>query len=464
MSSEPTAKPESKKMLGRYEVLTRIGAGGMAAVYKAMHVDLGREVALKVMPPEMAARRESVERFRKEAQLAAKLRHENIVTIYEVGESNGTHFLAMEYVDGTDLQNYIAKKGKLDPEEARRIAIQATRALALAHKHGIVHRDIKPSNLLMSDRDGKYIIKLTDFGLARLVEDTDYNITRAGTTIGTVDYISPEQARNSRSADIRSDIYSLGCTLYHMLAGNPPFFEGDLTERLLKHVESEPEDVRRANPKVPAGLAIVLQKMMAKKPEGRYQTPAELLQDLEQLPRGEPLTSREVLAALAQEDEARSRAARSSAGATRKAARSDSIRVMERPAPSEPASRRGPGSASVRRTRDAHEVPPVEGIETWMIWAAVGIVVAIIFVIILLIAWKRDTARAVSVESTSRQPGISGIVIVSDRLPTPEVGWIGRPAAAPLCCQVITVGYANFHRHPGDQSQQNLPQTQAIES
>jgi serine/threonine-protein kinase len=415
-------------MLGRYEVLTRIGAGGMAAVYKAMHVDLGREVALKVMPPEMAARRESVERFRKEAQLAAKLRHENIVTIYEVGESNGTHFLAMEYVDGTDLQNYIAKKGKLDPEEARRIAIQATRALALAHKHGIVHRDIKPSNLLMSDRDGKYVIKLTDFGLARLVEDTDYNITRAGTTIGTVDYISPEQARNSRSADIRSDIYSLGCTLYHMLAGNPPFFEGDLTERLLKHVESEPEDVRLANPKVPAGLAVVLQKMMAKKPDDRYQTPADLLQDLEQLPRGEPLTSREVLAALAQEDEARSRAARSSAGTSRRAVRSDSIRVMERAAPSEPASRRGQGSASARRMRDTDEAPPpVEGIETWMIWAGIGILIAIVFVIILLMAWKRDAARAVSIKSTNRQPGIA--VIASITPTTIEGDWAWQPAA-----------------------------------
>src|SRR5262249_53848635 len=242
-SDQPT-KAASQHVMGRYEILQRIGAGGMGAVYKAVHLDLGREVAIKVMPPEMAAKPENIGRFRREAQLAAKLRHENIVTLYEVGESNGMHFLAMEYVEGTDLHNYIQQKGHLEPEEARKIAIQATKALALAHRHGIIHRDIKPSNFLMTVQDGRYIVKLTDFGLARIAEDQDFNLTRSGTTIGTVDYISPEQARNSRAADIRSDIYSLGCTVYHMLTGRPPFFEGDLTERLLKHVEAEPEDVR----------------------------------------------------------------------------------------------------------------------------------------------------------------------------------------------------------------------------
>jgi serine/threonine-protein kinase len=399
MSSEQTAKRDPKSLFGRYEVVARIGAGGMAAVYKAIHIDLGREVALKVMPPQMAARPESVERFRKEAQLAAKLRHENIVTIYEVGESNGTHFLAMEYVEGTDLQNYIAQKGKLDPEESRRFTIQAARALSLAHKYGIVHRDIKPSNLLMSARDGRYVIKLTDFGLARIVEDDDYNVTRSGTTIGTVDYISPEQARNSRAADVRSDIYSLGCTLHHMLAGNPPFFEGDLTERLLKHVEAEPEDVRRLNPKVPAGLAMVLQKMMAKKPDDRYQTPADLLKDLEHLPSGDMLSPREILAALAEEKEEKPRLARAAtAGATRKTSRSDTVRSAENPDESD---RRSPpplgkrsGITAKPRLRDAKEGPSSsEGFDSWMIWAILALFVLIVFSVILLIAWKRDATR-----------------------------------------------------------------------
>jgi serine/threonine-protein kinase len=417
MSSEQTAKREPQSLFGRYEVVARIGAGGMAAVYKAIHVDLGREVALKVMPPQMASRPESVERFRKEAQLAAKLRHENIVTIYEVGESNGTHFLAMEYVEGTDLQNYIAQKEKLDPEEARRFTMQAARALSLAHKYGIVHRDIKPSNLLMSARDGRYVIKLTDFGLARIVEDDDYKVTRSGTTIGTVDYISPEQARNSRAADIRSDIYSLGCTLHHMLAGNPPFFEGDLTERLLKHVEAEPEDVRRLNPKVPAGLAMVLQKMMAKKPEDRYQTPADLLKDLEHLPSGDTPSPREILAALAEEKDEKPRPVRSATtGATRKMSRSDTMRTTANPDDSE---RRSPTSVSkrsgttVRPRRDAKEGPPSsEGFDSWMIWAILALVVLIVFGIILLIAWRRDARsfsppQAVSVNATCPSSTVS---------------------------------------------------------
>jgi serine/threonine-protein kinase len=368
MSLEQSEKDGTKSLIGRYEVIARIGVGGMAKVYKAVHLDLGREVALKVLPLETAARPESVERFRKEAQLAAKLRHENIVTLYEVGETAGTHFLAMEYVEGTDLQNYIKQKGKLDPEEARIFTIQATRALGLAHKFGIVHRDVKPSNLLMAAREGRYVIKLTDFGLARVVEDNDFQITRAGTTIGTVDYISPEQARNSRAADIRSDIYSLGCTLYHMLAGTPPFVGGDLTERLLKHVESDPEDVRSVNPKVPEGLALVLQRMMAKKPEDRYQTPAELLMDLENPPIGSSLSQRELLTALAHQTA--SRPARSSFGEVGKGnrpsppVRPDSSQEKESPRRVPPRSSR---SVQNRQMSDAEEMPKAGG-EAWKIW------------------------------------------------------------------------------------------------
>jgi serine/threonine-protein kinase len=266
--------------LGRYEILQHIATGGMGAVYKARDLELGRDVALKVLSPELAAQREALERFRREARSAARLRHENIVTLYEFGEDKGTYFLAMEFVDGTDLHDYITRKGQLDPDEARAILAQAACALDHAHKQGVVHRDIKPSNFLVAREGDRLVVKLTDLGLARLAREDESRVTRSGSTVGTVDYISPEQARDSASADTRSDIYSLGCTLFHMLAGQAPFPDGSLTERVLKHLEAKPPDVREFNPKVSAGLAALLGKMLAKKPEDRYQTPTELLRDL----------------------------------------------------------------------------------------------------------------------------------------------------------------------------------------
>src|SRR5262245_13038829 len=195
--------------IGKYQVVRHIATGRMGAVYKAVDTDLGREVALKVLQPELAARTGMLKRFRREAQLAAKLRHENIVSIYEIGETEGTHYLALEFVDGIDLNEYINRKGKLDPEEAKFLLLQAVRALIQVHKHGLVHRDIKPSNFLITRKGNQALVKLTDLGLAREVDDEEFKVTRAGTTVGTVDYMAPEQARNSRAADIRSDIYSL---------------------------------------------------------------------------------------------------------------------------------------------------------------------------------------------------------------------------------------------------------------
>src|SRR5262249_47766496 len=161
------------------------------------------------------------------------------------------------------LNEYINRKGKLDPEEARTLLVQAVKALAQVHKAGLVHRDIKPSNFLITKakKGGQPILKLTDLGLAREVDDQEFRVTRTGTTVGTVDYMAPEQARNSRAADIRSDIYSLGCTFFHMLTGKPPFAEGGLTERLYKHVSEEVPDVCRLNRKVPAAMGAILRRM-----------------------------------------------------------------------------------------------------------------------------------------------------------------------------------------------------------
>ncbi len=270
--------------IGKYEVLAHIATGGMGKVYKARDVALGRTVALKVLAANAAAKPSAIERFRREARNASRLCHKHVVTLYEFGESDGVYFLALEYVQGIDLYEYIERKGQLHPEEARRILMQAVKAIDHTFHNGITHRDIKPSNFLLSPENNRLCVKLTDLGLARTMEDEEqFRVTRAGSTVGTIDYLAPEQARDSAAADVRSDIYSLGCTFYHMLAGKPPFADGGLGERLYKHLQSDPPDVRLINPAVPEEMWAILRKMLAKDPQDRYQTPGELLQDLKAL-------------------------------------------------------------------------------------------------------------------------------------------------------------------------------------
>jgi serine/threonine protein kinase len=272
--------------VGKYEVIAHVATGGMGAVYKAVDNSLGRVVALKVLAARLVENPAALERFRREARNAARLNHPNIVTLYEWGKADDSYFLAMEYVDGPDLGEYILRKGKLDVKEARAILIQAVQALDHAYRQGIVHRDIKPSNFLLARQDDELVVKMTDLGLSRTVTDDEFRVTRDGSTVGTVDYLSPEQSRDSSQADIRSDIYSLGCTAYHMLAGQPPFSEGGLGERVYQHLHTEPSSVRRFNRDVPPGLWAVLKRMLAKAPGARYQTPASLLHDLTHLPAG----------------------------------------------------------------------------------------------------------------------------------------------------------------------------------
>jgi hypothetical protein len=252
----------------------------MGAVYRAIDTETRQEVALKVLTAEMAAKPGMVKRFRREGESALQLQHENIVKVFEYSTCGGTSFIAMEFVDGIDLLDYIDANGPLDPEESRQIMIQACRALKHAYEHGIVHRDIKPSNFLVAHKKGRLIVKLTDLGLARQPSTEDFRVTRSGTTVGTVDYMAPEQARDSGLADTRSDLYALGCTWFHMLAKEPPFPAGGLAERILKHLEQRPPDVRGFNPRASKALTRVLNRLLEKKQEDRYQTPADLLDDL----------------------------------------------------------------------------------------------------------------------------------------------------------------------------------------
>jgi serine/threonine protein kinase len=261
----------------------------MGAVYRAIHVELDREVALKVLPQEMNSNPTMVARFKREARAAAQLQHENIVQIYDVKEDKGRIFLALEFVRGKDLSDVIAAKKQLAVKQSIDVMKQACRALDHAFQKGIVHRDIKPSNFLITD-DGR--VKLCDMGLAlRTDAGEESKVTRDGTTVGTVDYMSPEQSRDSRLADTRSDIYSLGCTLYEMLTGRVPFEEGSLPEKLFKHNQEPVPDPLQFNPEIPSAVLYILNRMLEKKPEDRYQTPRELLTDFEQLELDKPKTA-----------------------------------------------------------------------------------------------------------------------------------------------------------------------------
>jgi hypothetical protein len=262
------------KKLAHFELLEPIGVGGMAAVIRANDLQLGRVVALKILPPEMAADPENISRFKQEARAAAKLDHENVARVYFCGEDQGLHFIAFEYVEGTDLRTMMANGGPLAPATAVKYMLQVAAGLAHAASRGVVHRDIKPSNLVITP-EGR--AKIVDMGLAR---SADGGVTQSGVTLGTFDYISPEQAIEPRNADVRSDIYSLGCTFYHLLTGQPPVPEGTAAKKLHHHQQVPPVDPRELNPAIPDELVTVLGKMMAKEARDRYQRPEQLIQHL----------------------------------------------------------------------------------------------------------------------------------------------------------------------------------------
>lgn len=308
MSSEksPAATGEGKprgssvKKLGHFKLEKKVGEGGMGAVYRAIDDNLGRIVALKVLPRDKAQNELMVKRFQSEARAAANLRHENIVGVYDSGEADGYLYIAMEFVDGIDVQELLMRKGVLSAKRSLDIIKQVTRALMHAYEQNIVHRDIKPSNLMIM-RDGS--VKLADMGLARSLDDGENaGITRAGTTVGTVDYMSPEQARDSRSADCRSDIYSLGATWFYMLTGQPPFPDGDILNKITAHAIKPRPNPQSIVGDIPDAISELIQRMMAIEPTDRFRTPAELLKDLETANLSARAITSDLLAALADDD------------------------------------------------------------------------------------------------------------------------------------------------------------------
>lgn len=269
-----------------YQILSRLGAGAMAVVYKARQLSLDRIVAIKVLPRKMSETQEFVDRFYMEGKAAAKLNHPNIVAAYDVGEAGGYHYFVMEYVEGKTVYDQLADRhNRYTEKEALNIVIQVCRALVHAHQHGLIHRDVKPKNIMITPEG---VAKLADMGLARMAGDQAMAAAEAGKAYGTPYYISPEQIRGEINVDFRADIYSLGATFYHMVTGRLPFEAASPTAVMYKHLREElvpPDHIVKS---LSAGVAEVIEVAMAKDPKKRYNNTEDMLADLEALARGEP--------------------------------------------------------------------------------------------------------------------------------------------------------------------------------
>jgi serine/threonine protein kinase len=286
-------------LLDQYTILERIGKGRMAGVYRAIH-RLGPTVAIKVLPPSKAKNPPILARFQRESRLALALNHPNVVRTFQTGETDGLHYLVMEHLEGETLEDVLRRRGKLPPAEAVRLVYQALLGLEHLHEQGLVHRDLKPANLMLvpgqreqsgpgqPDTTLRRIVKILDIGTGRALFADDVNaqgqpfeLTNDSDILGTPDYMSPEQARDPHTADIRADIYSLGCVLYEALAGQVPFPEANLVRKMVRHATEAPRPLREFNPEVPDGLQQILDWMLAKDPARRYPTPLRAAQALQ---------------------------------------------------------------------------------------------------------------------------------------------------------------------------------------
>lgn len=268
-------------VLGEYTVLKCIGAGGMGVVVKAQHRRMKRDVAIKMLPTATMKSQDTIDRFYREVEAAARLVHVNIVTAFDAGEQEGIHYLVMEFVNGRDLAHILKKNGPLPVGQTISWIIQAALGLKYAHEQGVIHRDIKPGNLLIDKKNGR--VKLLDMGLARMDEAIDPDverITSVGQVLGTCDYMAPEQAEDLHSADHRADIYALGCTMFRLLTGELPYPGQTVIQILLGHRESPIPSMRVHRSKVSEKLDAVFKKMVAKKREDRYQSMDEVIADL----------------------------------------------------------------------------------------------------------------------------------------------------------------------------------------
>lgn len=280
VAEAPLPVPEK---LGDYQIIDRIGGGGMGTVYKALHVRMGRIVALKVLRPEIQQNPVLIQRFNREVRAAARLTHPNIVAALDAREQDGLHFLITEFIAGLDLEQTVRAHGRLPMAAAVDCILQAARGLDYAHRQGVVHRDIKPANLL---RDERGVVKILDMGLARLDADagnTALELSNSGMVLGTAAYMAPEQARDVRQADARSDIYSLGCTLFYLLTGRPAFSGATALDTVLSHIREPIPALTSVDASFPPELERIFAQMVAKNIQDRFQTAAEVIAALERL-------------------------------------------------------------------------------------------------------------------------------------------------------------------------------------
>ncbi len=272
-------------MIRDYALVRLLGTGASGMVYLAQHSTTHQEVAIKFLVGEWASQEEFIRRFINEAKLCASLQHENIIHVYEGGEEDQTHFMIMEYVNGTDLTHFLEVHDKVKEGKVVPWLKQAARGLSYAHSHGIIHRDLKPANIMLT-KDG--LIKIADLGLSKNLSANDNSsMTMSGSVIGTPYYISPEQARNSKNVGARTDIYSLGATFYHLVTGDPPFRGDSSAEVMAKHMNEQIVQPQRKNPALSDGFCDLLDKMLKKEPDDRLQTMEEVVQAVERLEKGE---------------------------------------------------------------------------------------------------------------------------------------------------------------------------------
>lgn len=281
--------------VGEHKILDRLGRGRMAGVYKALH-PTGQVVAIKVLPPSKAKDAYLLSRFQREAKLALQLKNANVVRTFQLGVADKLHYIVMEYLEGETLEDVLVRRRRLPVAEAARIIYQVLQGLQHIQDQGMVHRDLKPSNIMLTpgrasgqpDTTARSTVKILDIGLGRAFFDEsaqipkeDEQLTGEGVLLGTPDYLAPEQARNARGVDIRADIYSAGCVLYHCLAGNPPFPDHNIINQMIRHASEVPKPLKDFNAEVPDGLQLIVSYMMAKDPNQRYATPDRAAQALQ---------------------------------------------------------------------------------------------------------------------------------------------------------------------------------------
>ncbi|GIX05254.1 MAG: hypothetical protein KatS3mg114_1123 [Planctomycetaceae bacterium] len=276
-SDQVTLGPDGRTELGDFKLIRKLGQGGMGEVFLAHQISLDRPAALKVLAKHLLTRPDSVQRFYREARAMAKVDHPHAVRVYAIDQVEGTHYVAMEYVDGQSMQKWIDQLGQLSIGDALHVVLRCAEALEAAHQMNLVHRDIKPDNIMVTRRG---MVKLSDFGLAKALDDEDMQMTQSGMGLGTPYYMAPEQARNAKHVDGRCDIYALGVTLYYFLTGKLPFMGNSAIEVIKAKEQGRYPSARKLNPHVPEKLDLIIDKMMAVKPEQRFKDITEVINHL----------------------------------------------------------------------------------------------------------------------------------------------------------------------------------------